>query len=69
MNILLFGNFTWGPVYKHGLTLIPAWISNCTHYELWDEIAYLFSKVEVCDWISNFIPRVAIYVIVNQFCQ
>ena len=30
-----------GPFYKHGLTLIPAWISNYTHYNLWDEIAPL----------------------------
>ena len=22
---------TWGPFYKHGLTLIPAWIRNCIH--------------------------------------
>ena len=25
-----------GPFYKHGLTLIPAWINNYTHYEVWD---------------------------------
>ena len=30
------------PFYKHGLTLIPAWISNYIHYKLWDEITYPF---------------------------
>ena len=27
---------------EHGLTLIPAWISNYTHYNAWDEITYPF---------------------------
>ena len=31
-----------GPFYKHGLTLIPAWISNYIHYNMWDEITYPF---------------------------
>ena len=31
-----------GPFYKHGLTLIPAWISNHIHYKVWDEITYPF---------------------------
>ena len=31
-----------GPFYKHGLTLIPAWISNYIHYNVWDEITYQF---------------------------
>ena len=30
------------PFYWHGLTLIPAWISNYIHYKLWDEITYPF---------------------------
>ena len=30
------------PLYQHGLTLIPAWISNYTHYIVWDEITYPF---------------------------
>ena len=34
--------FSWGPFYKHGLTLIPAWISNYIHYNVWDEITYPF---------------------------
>ena len=31
-----------GPFYQHGLTLIPAWISNYIHYKEWDEITYPF---------------------------
>ena len=31
-----------GPFYLHGLTLIPVWISNHTHYKVWDEITYPF---------------------------
>ena len=31
-----------GPFYLHGLTLIPAWISNYIQYKLWDEITYPF---------------------------
>ena len=33
---------TWSPFYKHDKTLIPAWISNCIHYKVWDEITYSF---------------------------
>ena len=31
-----------GPFYSHGLTLIPAWISNYIHYKVWNEITYPF---------------------------
>ena len=31
-----------GLFYKHGLTVIPAWISNYIHYNAWDEITYPF---------------------------
>ena len=31
-----------GPFYWNGLTLILAWISNCIHYIMWDEIIYPF---------------------------
>ena len=31
-----------GPVYKHGLTLIPARISNHMPYKVWYEITYPF---------------------------
>ena len=46
--------------YQHGLTSIPAWISNLMHSKVWDEITYPFLNfngcpVEVWEWISNFI--------------
>ena len=30
-----------GPFYWHGLTSIPAWISDCMQKKVWDEITYL----------------------------
>ena len=43
------GNFsTWGPFYQHGLTFIPAWISNYIHYNVWDEITYPFLNFNGC---------------------
>ena len=33
---------TSGLFYYHGLTLIPAWISNHMLSKVWDEITYLF---------------------------
>ena len=36
------GSVLSAPFYQHGLTLIPAWISNYTHYDAWDEITYPF---------------------------
>ena len=39
---------TCGPFYKHGLTLIPAWISNYIHYKEWDEITYPFLNFNGC---------------------
>ena len=49
-------------IIEHGLTLIPAWVSNHIHYQVWDEITYPFPNfnsctVEVWEWISNFIPH------------
>ena len=32
----------WAPFYYRVLTLIPAWISNYIHYNVWDEITYQF---------------------------
>ena len=51
------------PFYQHGLTLIPAWISNYVHCKMWDEITYPSPNfngctVEVWEWISNFIPHI-----------
>ena len=33
---------SWAPFYKHGLTLLPAWISDYIHYTVWDEMTYSF---------------------------
>ena len=43
------------PFYKHGLTLIPASISNYIHYKVWDEITYQFPNFsgDVWEWVSN----------------
>ena len=30
--------------WAHGLTLIPVWIMNYIHYNVWDEITYPFLK-------------------------
>ena len=48
----------WDHFYYHGLTLIPAWISNHMSSKVWDEITYPFPNfngctVEVWEWISN----------------
>ena len=34
--------------YYYGLTLIPAWISNYIHYNMWDEITYPFLNFSGC---------------------
>ena len=57
-----------GLFYQHGLTLIPAWISNHMPSKAWDEITYPFLNfnyctVDVCEWISNFIPQFIMHVI------
>ena len=38
----------WKYFYWHGLTLIPAWISNYIHYNVWDEITYQFLNFNGC---------------------
>ena len=38
-------NITLGQKHEYlirKITLIPAWISNYTHYNVWDEITYQF---------------------------
>ena len=42
--------FFWAssPFYQHGLTLIPAWISNYMPSEVWDEIIYPFLNFNGC---------------------
>ena len=52
---------TRGPFYHHGLTLIPAWISNHMPRKVWAEITYPFPNfngctVEFWELITNFIP-------------
>ena len=37
-----------GLFYKHGLTLISAWISNHIHYKVWDEFIYPFLNFNGC---------------------
>ena len=39
---------TRGHVNKHGLTLIPAWISNDMLSKVWDEITYPFLNFNGC---------------------
>ena len=36
----VFNVITPDPFYYHGLALIQAWICNCIHYKVWDEITY-----------------------------
>ena len=62
--------FIAGPCYWHGLTSISAWISNHTHSKVRNEIIYPFPNfnsftVEVWEWISNFIPRLIMDVIIQ----
>ena len=38
---------SWGQFYWHGLTSIPASISNYTHYNVWGEITYPFFNFNV----------------------
>ena len=57
-----------GPLYQHGLTLTPAWISNYIHYKAWDEIIHPFPNfngctVEVWELISNCTPRSTVHMI------
>ena len=57
-----------GRFYQHGLTLIPALISDPIHYKVWDEIAYPSPNfngctVEVWEWVSNFTPHFTRHVI------
>ena len=53
---------SWRPFYWHRLTLIPAWISNHSHYKLRDEIIYPFPNFNGCivgvwEGITIFIPH------------
>ena len=59
-----------GQFYSHELTYIPAWVTNCIYYTLWDEIPFPNfngSAVEVWELISNFIPHFTEHVITFPF--
>ena len=61
-------SLTSNPLHQHGVTWIPAWISDYIHYKVWDEITYSFPNfnsctVEVWEWISNFTPHFTGHVI------
>ena len=63
-----YNKMTRVPLYWYGLILIPAWINNHFHYEVWDDITYPFlnfngATVEFWEWICNFIPHFTRHVI------
>ena len=43
-DIIVLGSF-----YKHGVTLIPAWISNHMPSKMWDEITFSIPKLQRCN--------------------
>ena len=65
LELLWFILTTMGPFYYHGLTVIPAWISNHIHYKMrW--ITYPCTNFigctnEVWEWISNIFPHFMTY--------
>ena len=57
-----------GPLLLTWIVLIPAWKTNYVRYTVWDEITSPFpnfngTAVEVCEWISSFIPHFNVHVI------
>ena len=59
------GHFGW-----HGLTLTPTWVSNYFPNKVWDEVTCPFTNfngatVEVCEWISDFIPHFKVNVFIS----
>ena len=62
-NIIFLGDL--GPFHKHGLTQIPAWVSEYIRYKVWNKITYPIPKfngatVEVREWINNFMPYLSV---------
>ena len=50
------------PILLTWININPAWISNCSHYEVWDEITCPFQNFNGCivvvwGWKSNFISQ------------
>ena len=65
---VLISDNSWDHFYSHGLTSIPAWISNLIQYNVRGELIYPFPNFygttdEVWERISNFIPHFTGYVI------
>ena len=65
---------TRGPFHQHGLTLIPAWLSNHMLSKICDEVTYSFPNfnsciVDVWECISNFTPHFMMDVITYPCCQ
>ena len=70
MLVMLY--FCYQPFHKHGLTLIPEWISNYINYQGCEEITYPFPNfngctVEIWEWINNFISHFTGHVITYPF--
>ena len=58
----------WYRFIQHGLNFVPAWISKCIHYKVWDEITYSFpnfnsSTIDVWEWIINFILHFTVHAV------
>ena len=45
------------PFYQPGLTLIPAWMSDHMHNEVWNQITSPFPTTEFGEWLDNFVPH------------
>ena len=61
-------SLTWGHFYQQRLTLIPTWIINHIHCEIWDQNIHPFPKDNsaaggVWERINNFMPHFTVYVI------
>ena len=53
--------------YQHGLTSIPAWISDHIHYNVWDKLLisnFNGCKVEIWEWINNIILHFTMDIII-----
>ena len=57
----LFISYT-RPFYRHGLTLITAWVGNFIHFKAWDGITYTFSN-----YISMLLFN--LYLLLPQFAS
>ena len=57
----IFANCYCGPFYYHGLTYIPAWISNYIHYMIWEGIIN-FSPHHT-DWVCDHLSLLVLTLI------